>query len=402
MAGVSSSHYPPGRETVQRWKRIATFLAFPVVAGVCGAIAWDGFLTDAAASASLILLLLWARARSRVAAAAVVFAYFTGASWSLLVGSVVYFDSILTAAFVWAGAGFLWCLPWVALWGKSHVGRRAAIALALSVLPPLGIIGWASPLLTAGVCFPGCGTAGMVVMFLSCCVIAHFARPAPRISMAIATLLAIGAFIGDMPYRKGILLQGIDTRGGSPQDDFVHVAAFDRAVSIAAESAPAGSTLVFPEAALVSPSVARTFLRDGLKTTTAKQIRVISGAREGTAARPRNVLEDLVTGEVIAESRMPPPAAMWQPWRDDGGYSMRWEANGMSTTMPRTAVLICYETVLVWPGLISTLQRPTRLIVVANLWFDRSGRIEAAERQAAHLWARLWDAELAIAVNQAR
>ena len=402
MAGVSSRHYPPGRETVQRWKRVAMSLAFPVVAVISGVIAWNGFLTDAAASASLILLLLWARARSRVTAAAAVFAYFTGASWSLLVGSVVYFDSIVTAAMVWAGAGFLWCLPWVAFWGKSHLGQRAAIALAVSVLPPLGIISWASPLLTAGVCFPGSGTAGLVLMFSSCCAIAHFARHALHVSMALIGVLAIGAFIGDVPYRKDISLTGIDTRAGSPQDDFVHVAEFDRAVAIAADNAPAGSTLVFPEAALVSPSVARSFLRLGLKKITAKQMRLISGAREGTAARPRNVLEDIETGEVIAESRMPPPAAMWQPWRGDGGYPMRWEADGIATTMPRTAVLICYETVLVWPGLISTVQNPTRLIVVANLWFDRSGRIEAAERQAAHLWARLWDAELTIAVNQAR
>ncbi|MFN7651382.1 MAG: hypothetical protein ACK5UT_28150 [Acidobacteriota bacterium] len=105
------------------------------------------------------------RQRTRTRAAVAAFTYFAAASAPIPritedpatgIGLLITASAVLTA-------------PWIALWNKDAAQRfwRIPAALFLSAIPPIGIIGWASPLTAAGLLYPGTGLAGLAAAALT-------------------------------------------------------------------------------------------------------------------------------------------------------------------------------------------------------------------------------------------
>src|SRR5579872_2498479 len=100
------------------------------------------------------------RQRMRAAAYYAAICYYAGALWPLVPGARNFFGSTpsLPAALVlWAAACLLLASPWALVWSPEQTKAwwRCLCGLVLGVVPPLGLIGWASPLEVAGFLFPG-------------------------------------------------------------------------------------------------------------------------------------------------------------------------------------------------------------------------------------------------------
>src|SRR5580692_10285713 len=165
-------------------------LVLPVVAASTAAIAWSGHL--AAIPFSLVAPLLVYHTKSRKHAYASMFSYYATASWPLIPGARAFFGvqgTPIIGLFLCLVAAVLLALPWGLLFSRRR-GRAAfyvPLCIVLTAIPPLGIIGWASPLLSAGVLFPGSKWLGLalIIVFLS------LLRFKPTPSVVCLTLCAL-------------------------------------------------------------------------------------------------------------------------------------------------------------------------------------------------------------------
>jgi hypothetical protein len=128
---------------------MASLTLFRVVAaGAIGMIAWTGQLWTI--PLSILVPCLIAVQPSRSTAVAASFAYYAAASLPVIGVAKVYWPSNeATAVLMWMAAPTLLSVPWFLCFTRLESRRpwTAAIAVALSAVPPLCIIGWASPLL---------------------------------------------------------------------------------------------------------------------------------------------------------------------------------------------------------------------------------------------------------------
>src|SRR4051812_9397706 len=77
--------------------------------------------------------------------------------------------SVLAAVFLWALATSALASSWPLVWSpdRRQALWRSPAALLLPVLPPLGIIGFASPLTAAGLLFPRTAWCGLLACAVS-------------------------------------------------------------------------------------------------------------------------------------------------------------------------------------------------------------------------------------------
>ena len=137
----------------------------PVFAAVIGVIAWSGHL--ATIPLSLLTAVLLYKAQSRAQAFVIFASYYLGASWPLIPGAKAFFGekaSILDGVLLCLIATSFLAVPAAVLFTRNRAKLAFSIPamLILATLPPLGIIGWASPLLSAGVLFPGTSWLGLI------------------------------------------------------------------------------------------------------------------------------------------------------------------------------------------------------------------------------------------------
>src|SRR5262249_23651018 len=131
-------------------------------AAVIGLFAWRGHFW--ALPLSLIAPGLIAVQPSRIAAGCTGLVYYGSASLPVIGVSAVYWPSNTVLAIgLWFAATAVLSLPWVVFWTPRPALRPWAVtaALVLSAVPPLCIVGWASPLTSAGVLFPGSAWFGI-------------------------------------------------------------------------------------------------------------------------------------------------------------------------------------------------------------------------------------------------
>src|SRR5258708_21945449 len=182
-------------------KFLSSRLTLPVVAASTAAIAWNGHI--AVIPFSLVAPLLVYHTKSRKHAYASMFSYYAAASWPLIPGARAFFGVQGTPTiglFLCLAAAVLLALPWGLLFSRGR-GRAAfcvPLCILLTAIPPLGIIGWASPLLSAGVLFPGSQWFGLafIIIFLGafrfrpaqsllslalCAVVFHFQYTQPPV-----------------------------------------------------------------------------------------------------------------------------------------------------------------------------------------------------------------------------
>jgi hypothetical protein len=385
----------------ERWTVGSAALA----AGI-GVVAWRGIpeLIVLSAIVPTIIFRQWTRRRAFI----VGFAYYAAASWPLIPGVLGYFGSTATlqqAILFWLVASLILPLPWVMCWPRElHSALwRLPLAYALTVVPPFGIIGWASPLTAAGIAFPGWGLFGLAAFI----VLGSLACVVPVRAAVIAVGLALFAnaiYPGDPAPPDS--WEGVQTtfelaaNAVNPLPEFL---AAEGVQQIARTSQK--QVIVFPEFVVPRWTEATdAFWHHTVEAVIASDKTLLIGAGlpiVGTG-RYRNAV--LTMGAEAAPpffERIPVPVVMWNPLNSARSVPLEMFGPGvLQVRGERAAVLVCYEQLLTWPILLSALQRPTLIVGLANDHWARGTPIAAAQRAAVTTWARLFRLSHILAVNQ--
>ena len=105
--------------------------------GLLGFLAWSGVSEDLALA--LLMPALWGLAPNRIAAGLCAFGYYAAASHGVPVGAEVFFQNgLVYAVILWLGASAPSALPWFLLFARRQRVLRAALAMVLVAVPPVG------------------------------------------------------------------------------------------------------------------------------------------------------------------------------------------------------------------------------------------------------------------------
>ena len=376
------------------------------IAAVVGDIAWCG--RPGAIPLSLVFPPLAMAPRSRAAAYAVAFAYYAGASWPLIPGARVFFGPYATVALavlLWIAAAAILAAPW-ALVGPVPGYRsvwRGPLALVITAAPPIGIIGWASPLTSAGVLFPGTRWLGLIATM----ALAGLGAAFPRTALCVALIAATAANalhhgeVAPPPTWEAVNTE-FGGAGFGPRDPVSDFASAQWIQTRALESH--ARVTVFPESAVSRWNEAtEMFWQPTLALLKASGKTIILGAgvsKPGTGQFDNVLLIRGAQNGPDLPQRIPVPIGMWRAGTPTGVPIHMWGSGTVNIAGERAAILICYEELLVWPILMSATEHPILIIGIANDYWATSTRIPKVQISAMQAWSRLFGIPNLLATNR--
>lgn len=367
-------------------------------AALIGWLAWRG---QVAALALLpVIVWLWRDSRSRLDAFIVLFAYYLAAGRGLLTGAGVFFSNPFSPPAWWAGV-LVWMLPsallaatWAACWSTKHRGLRLLLTIALISLPPIGVIGWASPLTVAGALFPNASWLGLGLTLMLFVLIAEQPR-AHVVAPFLLLALALNVFQSQKPTAPGWI--GLDTQhlpSRSTEEEFARMQSLQHLVASKSHEAAAGTIFLLPEAVGGDWTLNEGWWRRIERQLKSKQQTLIIGAKRPDFDSPRyvNMLTSIGHHRGIEfVDRVPVPLGMWMPHRSDGAETFWWATGVETFNGMKVASLICYEQLLVWPVLLSMREKPAVLLGPVNVWWAKGTSIPDIQQQSLSSWGRLFD-----------
>jgi hypothetical protein len=375
------------------------------------AIAWSGHL--ATIPLSLVAPLLVYRAKSKMHAYATMFAYYAAASWPIIPGARVFFGrdgTPLIGLFLCVGAASLLALPWGLLFTRKpfKASLFVPLCIAIAALPPLGVIGWASPLISAGALFPSSKWVGLafITAFLS------LFRFKPLSSLVCLTFCALLFHLHYTEPRLPSGWEAVNTNfGGVGQGEPDFATEYNMHQSLQRTIGKSRSTvLLFPEHLIAHWNESTdAFWEETLTPLPAQHRTILIGAGVNPPAPLRNPPSPnlylnvlLARGEensAVYQQRIPVPLGMWKPISNDGVPLSLFTRGTIRIRDQNAAVLICYEQLLVWPFVSSALEHPTILLTSSNSYWARGTLIPAIQQSTTASWARLFHLPVLSASN---
>ncbi len=303
----------------------------------------------------------------------------------------------------WLAQAVLLALPWSLFHpaSKTSVAKimiRVFIALFCTNLPPLGIIGWLSPLHISSALFPAWGGLGLLLGLGTLCLAA--VRPGNRQTIWLILCLASLALSAHKNETRPTIPAGwlaLDLQLGR-LDQSTLPALFKRTEQVQsalsqALSQPTTTVVVLPEEIIG-------LWRPALAFWWQEQIR--QAARQGqTFLLGADLLKQEIplryTNSVLAfghyparlDSRMPMPAGLWRPGSAISAIAGKLGQPYLKLGDLQTALSICYEDFLWWPHWRLFFAPPEVLISVANQWFSSDLPLAEMQQQSIHSLARL-------------
>jgi hypothetical protein len=379
--------------------------------------------------------------------------YYIGGLWPIVPGLGRYIGqsaTILIPLAIWVLAAIMLSVPWTlaATSDRFQCLWRAPLALVATVIPPLGIIGVASPLTAAGYLFPGTAWAGLAAVALMPGIILATGPPAFRrwgircLLIGLYVALGVGGRLfspGDVAPPRGWI--AVNTNFGDVSQLFRDFVAAQFIQQKATESS--ARVLIFPEAVVPRWSEAtEAFWRETLdRCRNRGQILAIGAGlpvQTRTSMGNPHKISDLklydfstaiaalkrmdttfphaVQGKPAPEpihntmlvvgsesgtffQRVPVPVGMWRPFSRTS-VPLRLNAPGvLAIDHQRVAVLICYEQMLTFPILASMLQHPTVIVGISNTFWVDGTTIPRYQAMALRGWASLFGLPCFLAVN---
>lgn len=401
----------------------------PIICGAgLGVLVWR---FDAPTTLALLLPVIWLAASRRMVAGGAVAAYYLAGVFDLIDAGRMFFGSWSIGIAAWLLQAIILAIPWVLLWTASHhPGQRVwrvALVLLVTVIPPVGIFNWISPMLAAGELFPGAGVWGLLatlvlvaLIVLALMSLRRQGREAQNVGVMASVALGIlivwwSSLLA--PTQPVIALlplgwQGLDTDWGylppadSPSDKAEQFQRVTHVKQLIA-NIPEGKTVFLAESVVGWWRPAVQYWLNGLGQPSARRGgRVFLGADVPAAADGQgyiNALVDAGSGEIMARARIPMPISLWRPWEPERNAQADPLASGLMTISGvQAAVSFCYEDFLVWPHVRSHIAAPDSTVVVsvANNWFVRDGsHASIIQRRSIDLVARLFGWGVVRAVN---
>lgn len=324
------------------------------------------------------------------------FGYFLAGSAGLPDGAATFFGPghIILGYLLWLASAALLALPWA--WATN--GWRTLGAIAASALPPLGIIGWLSPLTAAGLWFPGLGWMGLGLVMLGLWLLGE-RKPKWIVPLGAISLIANLGYTAPKPPGGWV---GVNTHVG-PQpkqflDQYQRFNTWTRQVRKQSQSA---KVVVLPEG--IAPD-----WWDGTRGQIAQAVPPGQTWLVGASVKDdEGQLWDAITvvrhgmpdQAPLFKAVLPVPVSMWKPWAGDGYTATWWQPARMIEGM-RTMAVICYDQLLVWPWLEALVQKPDVIIAPSNGWWADKGSIPVIQAASSTAWGRLMGMGVIRGVNR--
>lgn len=373
----------------------------------------------------LALPVLWAASPGRVAAGTMWAGYYLVAARDIPVVCARFFSvhgelgatpALAVGVAFWIAQACVLAMPWMVL-KPAPASRqrglwwRAALALLVSTVPPIGIVSWVSPLHVASVLLPGAGIyslvyAVLVLAGLACYPLWLFPvrRPA-ALGAALVLLVAPVASSEALPRPPAGWVAVNTAMGQLDQASYAALYARSEALQLAARKAfDAGARVV------VLPEEMTGLWRDSTQfwwdssLTQLKDSRqtLVMGVDLLVSESPRRYADSAIVlgaGDGRFDSRQPVPAGLWRPMAPLSAVLGDLSQDFLSIDGHRAAFSICYEDFLFWPHWRLFLVRPDVLLGLANNWFDDGLAVGEIQRQSISSIARIAGVPLLRAVN---
>lgn len=314
----------------------------------------------------------------------------------------------------WLLQAIVLALPWTLLKPSpvaSAISRawRTALAALVVTIPPIGIIGWLSPLHVASALYPGWQFAGMALgMAMLCAVTILQSGTGVWFACGLLAALSICAHWRWVPPAAPTRWMAVNTAlGRFDQSSYTSLYTRTLQLQTIVQGAFAGGApvVILPEevAGLWRPAMALWWRPDIERMRAAGQTLVI-GADIAVTTRPLRYTDSAVVtgaGRGRVDSRQPVPVALWRP----GGQqtsAIRGDLGESYLTIAgrRAAMSLCYEDLLWWPHWRTLLDRPDIVISQSNGWFDADLALAGIQRQSIASVARLAGVPLLRATNR--
>jgi len=314
---------------------------------------------------------------------------------------------------------------------------RVPLGLLISIIPPLGLIGWASPAVAAGLLFPATGYVGFA---LTLCLPGCLAVAPKRTLVVAATLAAVCNGLHPQLPNVPDDWQGINTKYGAVAHDHLNLLReYQIAEDIQSRSlASPARVIVFPESVIPHWTSATDLFWEHTITTLKRHGKtVLFGAIIPATSAPveSRWAHDLTasvaalqnttanTGESRGRSergsqgsytngivmrgaetgwfaqRVPVPLGMWRPFSNTGAPLKLAGPPVVSIGDDTAAIIICYEQLIPWPVLTSFLERPSIIVAVANNFWVSGTPIPRVQQSTMRAWARLFHLPVIFAAN---
>jgi hypothetical protein len=381
-----------------RWWVLSGFAA------MVSAIAWSGHSFTIPVSLAFLLLLNCAWSRKGAFALAV--GYYAGATWQIVPGAGAFFrhhTNPLEILILWASVSLLLAGPWALLWSTTANSRlyRTPLTLLLLAIPPLGLIGCASPLTSAGFLFPGLGWVGLALAILVCALLTSY----PAVALVLIISTSVPAQFLYRAHAAPTDWQTVNTRFGGVGLDMPSPLAEYRAAQSIQETALASPAriLAFPETVVPNWNPGTDLFWQRTIEALRKQGRtILVGANVFDAGSQHYHDSVIVRGadeHPNFSQRIPVPLAMWLPFSNKGAPLQLGGPGTAEIGGKKVAILICYEHLLVWPVVASFVNRPDLLLGTANDYWARRTSIPQIQHACLESWARLFGVPLLWAQN---
>lgn len=394
-------------------KQHPLFLWFVWLYCALAGLAWGhlpGIWATAPALLLPILIPQLPRASRRFIAALI---YFLVGSFSIVHGSAEFFGAGsgdgggLADGMGWSFwiiSSILLALPWL-IARNSLLG---VLVVLIDALPPLGLIGWLSPLAGIGVLFPGMGVYGVALLLVvwGLWPMRRWGKWIAVGTLAVALVANAIAVFSPTPAIDGWI--GLQTHTGELVTPLQGVVSAMQAGQMALAH-PRATVVVFPEtiAGLWLPGTQSALFNEYQQRQNKVQIWLIGAVTFGKTHRWDSVVEYAPSagkadrrqhGRIVARTAYPVPVSMWAPWEKDR-FGATWYTPVRNIDGQRVYVSICYDQLLSWVWLEAVWQHPDVIVATSNVWWASKTDIPAIENENTAAWARLMGAGVVMARN---
>ena len=323
-------------------------------------------------------------------------------------------DHTILGLLAWIGASAVLALPW--MFGRSALGL--SFALIATAIPPLGVIGWLSPLNAAGVILPDRNLWGIITFFMItielhflCKLIKCRNSNVAKIIILISLIILIGGGpIGITNFsniRRPLPLQnwiGLQTQITSARSNLgLDITNKEALIDTARKQGKDVRVVVFPEAVLDDwwPGTQQQFSL----AVPSGQIWLIGAQVATPHGKPYNAVVSVV------QNKANPAPLTTASGLLLGGDWIPWSTSlGIQTGIQRTFEIekqkvwasLCIEQLQPWTWLLamSQKQKPTVILAMSNTWWapkdSFAPKIQVASTKA---WARLMNVPVIWANN---
>lgn len=397
-------------------RRVPLSLWLFVVGGLVGVGCWGNCPQIWWLAGLLTLPLAWGIAESRLAGASLMFGYFLGGARSFPASANAFFPADAPAShgvLLYLAVCVVLTLPFVVFWAKDVRYRVLGflVAVGVSCVPPIGVVGWGSPLVLAGLAFPLLGWMGLVFAMGSMAAVVVRSRRWLAVLFALAVAANVTAQFSVIEVPRG--WKGVDTqfrgvRGSGGRDDFGQMLASMARVEWLQEYARSlqpGSVVVLPETIVGAfDGLARMRLRSTERDLAANGSRILVGAEiYESDGRFKNGILVLGAGEReerFAVQGIPVPVSMWKPWSNAGASADIFGRGHVITVGGvKVAAVLCYEHLLAFSMLRALALDPGVLVAVSNVWWAQGEGIPNIQNQTVGAFARLFGVPVVYAKN---